>query len=403
MAAPVASGSGGHSPPVLTADAIVAQAIAMAEVAEPDVAAFRGNLELLVDSINGEAGLRPDAVAGVQRQLALPLRNRIEVSHWIRRYPEIRNEPIERPIFLTGLPRSGTTYFQYLLDADPAMRFLRYWEGQRPCPPPGFAPASVRGRIDECAARKAQAMGNSLSAEIARIHLSDADGPEECLGIIDQTFANVGHYWTYRVPGYFDRCLDSVDLRGCYEHHRLVLQLLQWRTARKRWVLKWPCHLVALQAILDVYPDASFIVTHRDPVQALASNCSLSAMLRRSTSAQVDLHEIGRQMKQMILVYLRRLVEFDEAHGARIAHVDYATAVERPEEAVARAFGRLSIPMTAEVAASVVAWRRDNPPGKRGVHEYALEDYGLDAGEVAAEYAFYSERFDVPREGKARA
>ncbi len=386
----------------LSANAIMAQALAMTDVPAPDLAAFRGNLDLLVDGINTEAGLRPEAVAGVQRQLAQPLRNRIEVSHWTRQHPEIRDEPIERPIFLTGLPRSGTTYFQYLLDADPAMRFLRYWEGQRPCPPSGFEPASVAQRIAGCAAQKARAMGNELSAKIAQIHLSDADGPEECLGILDQTFANVGHYWTYRVPGYFERCLDAVDLRACYEHHKLVLQLLQWRGARKRWVLKWPCHLVALQPILDVYPDASFIVTHRDPVQALASNCSLSAMLRRSTSVHVDLHEIGRQMKQMILVYLQQLVAFDKAHGARLAHVAYTTAVERPEAAVAQAFGK-SLPDDDGMTQSIVTWRRDNPPGKRGTHDYALEDYGLDASEVAAEYAFYSDRFGIPSERKEPA
>lgn len=380
----------------LSADAVVAHAIAMTDVADPDLLSFRDNLDLLVDCINVEGRLRPDAIDGVARGLAQPLRNRIEVSHWLQAHPEIRDEPIDRPIFLTGLPRSGTTYFQYVLDADPAMRFLRYWEGQRPCPPPGFAPDTVQQRIAACAEQKARAMGNALSAKIAQIHLSDADGPEECLGILDQTFANVGHYWTYRVPGYFERCLDAVDLRACYAHHNSVLQLLQWRNARKRWVLKWPCHLVALDPILDVYPDASFIVTHRDPVQALASNCSLSAMLRRSTSDHVDLHEIGWQMKQMIQVYLQRLVAFDEAHGARIAHVDYAAAVERPESAVAQAFKKLAIPMTPEVTRSIIAWRRENPPGKRGTHDYALEDYGLDAGQVAAEYAFYTDRFRIP-------
>jgi hypothetical protein len=221
------------------------------------------------------------------------------------------------------------------------------------------------------------------------------------VAIMDQTFGNVGHYWTYRVPTYFERCLDTVDLRACYEHHKRVLQILQWRDERQRWVLKWPCHLVALDPLLDVYPDASFVITHRDPVQALASNCSLSALLRRGTAEGVDPHEVGRQMKEMIRVYLERLVEFDKRYGGqgRIAHVDYATLVGNPETVMAEVFETLEIEMSPTFRDAIVAWRRDNPPGKRGTHTYSLDDYGLDAREVAAEYAFYIDRFNVPAEG----
>lgn len=386
----------------LSAEEIIAQAAAMADVAKPDIAPFRSNLDLLVDSLNDEASLRQASLAKITRQLAEPLRNRIEVSDWVRRHPEVRNEPIEQPIFLTGLPRSGTTYFQYLFDPEPNMRMLRYWEGQRPCPPPGLAPQTVESRIAECAAEKAGARSDPLRTKIAQIHLSDADGPEECLKILDQTFANVGHYWTYRVPGYFARCLDEVDMRAAYEHHKLVLQLLQWKGTRKRWVLKWPCHLVALDAILEVYPDARFIVTHRDPVQALASNCSLAAMLRRNTSDRVYPDEIGTQMQQMVRDYLVGLVEFDRKHPGRMAHVGYRTAVEQPELAVEQALRTLAIPMSPGFEQAIVAWRRDNPPGKRGTHEYALQDYGLDASAVAAEYEFYTGRFDIaPEQGAA--
>jgi len=381
---------------------IVDQAIAMTDVAEPDVEPFRSNLDLLVECLNSEAALREDSLGKVSRQLAEPLRNRIEVSDWVRRHPEIREEPIEQPIFLTGLPRSGTTYFQYLFDPEPNLRMLRYWEGQRPCPPPGFAPETIQGRIAECAAEKARAMGDSLRAKIAQIHLSDADGPEECLKIIDQTFANVGHYWTFNVPSYFARCLDDVDMQAAYKYYRLVLQLLQWKGERKRWVLKWPCHLVALDDILAVFPDASFVVTHRDPVQALASNCSLSAMLRRNTSTRVDPDEIGVQMREMIHAYISHLVEFDKQHAGRIAHVGYETAVEQPEVAMGHALETLGMDMSPGFEQAIVAWRRDNPPGKRGTHDYALEDYGLDAGDVAAQYAFYSERFDIPSERSAQ-
>lgn len=390
------------APAKLDAGALIAQGAAMAGIARPDASSFRKNLEFLVDCINAEANLRFDSLPRASHLLALPIRSRLEVEQWLRDYPEIREEKIEAPIFLTGLPRSGTTYFQYLFDPEPSMRMLRYWEGERPCPPPGFAPESIPGRIAWCAEEKAAGQSkDAVRAKIAQIHLSDADGPEECLKLIEQTFLNAGHYWTYRVPGYFKACLDPAALREAYEYYKLALQLLQWRGEKRRWVLKWPCHLIALEQILDVFPDARFVVTHRDPVQALASNCSLSALLRRGTAENVDPHEVGAQMRDMLLAYLERLVAFDERHGDRMAHVAYRTAVDQPEVAMEQALTALGIPMSPGFAEAIQAWRRDNPPGKRGTHDYALEDYGLDAGEMAERFAFYTERYGIPVEREA--
>jgi hypothetical protein len=386
--------------PDVCVDAIIEAAVAAADVEEPDLVPFQSNLELLVDCLNGEADLTGDGAVAAEAGLALPLRNRIEVSDWISRYPEISDEPIPAPLVLTGLPRSGTTYFQYLFDAEPRMRMLRHWEGDRPCPPPAFDPESAHRRLEHAQEQFRHDRQNELRSEIAKIHLMDPDGPEECLAIIDQTFGNVGHYWTYSVPTYFARCLDTVDLGACYAHHKRVLQLLQWRAEPRRWVLKWPCHLIALSELLEVYPDATFVIAHRDPVQALASNCSLAALLRRFTAQHVDLHEIGGQVQNMILTYLRRLVAFDQqfADRTRIAHVDYTTVVERPDKVMTDVFNQLHLELTPSVRDSIVAWRRDNPPGKRGAHEYTLDDYGLDAREVAEEYAFYIDRFNIPAE-----
>ncbi len=387
---------------LLDAQALIARGATMAGVADPDVSSFRPQFERLVDAINAEAGLREDSLPKISHLLAMPVRNRLEVEQWVRDYPEIREEKITQPIFLTGLPRSGTTYFQYLFDPEPSMRMLRYWEGERPCPPPGFSPETIPGRIAWCAEEKAAGrQKDAVRAKIAQIHLSDADGPEECLKLIEQTFLNAGNYWTYRVPGYFQDCLDPAALREAYEYYKLALQLLQWRGERRRWVLKWPCHLIALDQILEVFPDARFVVTHRDPVQALASNCSLTALLRRGTAEQADPREIGAQMRDMLLAYLERLVAFDKKHPGRMAHVAYRTAVDQPELAMEQALTALGIPMSQSFAEAIQAWRRDNPPGKRGSHDYALEDYGLDAGEMAKRFAFYSERYGIPAEKEA--
>ncbi len=382
-------------------DAVIEFGTRLAGVADPEPDAFRSNLELLVGSINDEAGLRPGAARPGDAMLGAALAKRIQISHWTQEHPEIRAEPIVEPLFLTGLPRSGTTYFQYLFDSVPAMRMLRTWEGDQPCPPPAFDPAGARHRRDEAVEQAQRMRDDPFTAEIAKMHLTDADGPQECLAILDQTFANPGAYWTYSIPTYFDRLLDTIDYRPCYEHHKLELQLLQWQAPHRRWVLKWPCHLLALPEILDVYPDVKFVVTHRDPVQALASNASLTWMLRSGTSVAADRHQIGRQMKDMILRYIERLVAFDVQHAGtgRLVHVDYQRVVDDPETVMTEVFDELGLEMTPLVLARIGDWRRENPPGKRGVHEYSLGEYGLDAHEVAEEYAFYTDRFDIPTEG----
>ena len=159
-------------------------------------------------------------------------------------------------------------------------------------PPPAIDAESARRRREasiENARRAREATGGKIDA----MHLTDVDGPQECLAILDQTFVNPGLLWTMSVSGYLDYLLHTADLRAAYEHHARVLKLLQWGAPARRWALKWPCHLLALDAIADVHPGAKFVVTHRDPVQALASNCSLTHMLREGTSPNADPARMG--------------------------------------------------------------------------------------------------------------
>jgi hypothetical protein len=380
----------------ISAEAIVAQAEALSPVADPTPDLFADNLELLVASINEEAGLSEQGAAACSWMLAQAQRKRIEVSHWCAHEPEIVRQPVAPPVFLTGLPRSGTTYFQYLFDREPGLRMMRTWEGASPCPPPAADPASAAQRQAYCAEQHRQRCERDGGASDS-FHLSDPDGPQECVMIMDQTFGNAGHYWTFRLPEYFDRVFPAIDLAACYAHHKRVLQTLQWQAPPPRWALKWPCHLLALDAILEVYPDAAMVVTHRDPVAVLASNCSYSTFLRRTFSDRVDRAEVGRQMKKLVSRHIRALVDFDanRAGDVSIAHVDYDQVVADPEGAMAGVYRSLDLELTPTVRRSIAAWRAENPPGKRGVHTYDLSDYGLDGREVADEFAFYTERFGL--------
>ena len=384
------------------AERIVDTAQAAAAGDDPTPRAFADNLITLVDALNDEGRLNELGVAATNWMLADAVRKRMDVSWWWANEAAIQEEAVERPIFLTGLPRSGTTYFQYLFDREPAMRMLRTWEGDDPCPPPALDSESAarrRAQTEEAYRRRRQADDGAMDA----FHLSDPDGPQECVMLIDQTFANAGNYWTFRIPTYFDAVVDKFDLQGSYEHHRRALQVLQYKAPPARWALKWPCHLLALEGILAVYPDALFVVTHRDPVQALASNCSFATYLRRKFSDDVNGAEVGRQMKYMVGRHIRGLVDFDAAHGSQvpIAHVGYERVVADPQSVMEEVYEALGLELTSSVGDSIRSWREANPPGKRGTHTYDLGDYGLDSDEVAHEYAFYTDRFDIPRETRS--
>lgn len=393
------SSAGREKSPAVQLDRIIDTARAAAAGADPTPDAFKDNLVLLVDSLNQEGRLSPLGSTAASWMLADALRKRIDISWWWTKEPEIRAAPISSPIFLTGLPRSGTTYFQYLFDREPTMRMLRTWEGDDPCPPPAIDRKSAEERRSRCVEAHRQRPEEDRRAMDA-FHLSDPDGPQECVMLLDQTFANAGNYWTFRVPSYFDAVAEKFDLEASYEHHKRALQVLQWQAPARRWALKWPCHLLSLEEIIRVYPDAIFVVTHRDPVQALASNCSFATYLRGKFSADVDPAEVGAQTRDMIGRHIRKLVDFDQAHAndLRIAHVDYARVVADPQVVMEEVYATLDLELTSSVRDSMAAWRAANPPGKRGTHSYDLSDYNLVAEEVSEEYDYYTERFSIPRE-----
>ena len=377
------------------------RARALTNVQDPDPTHFGDNLEAVVGCMNGEAELTDSGVEMAVGMLALAMRNRMEVDRYVTDEPDVDSSIVDRPIFLTGLPRSGTTYFQYLFDLDPDLRMMRTWEGDRPAPPPATNTDSARRRR-EASIENARLMHEATGGKIDAFHLTDVDGPQECLAIMDQTFVNPGLLWTMSGTGYLDYLLHEADLRGAYEYHARVLKLLQWGAPLRRWTLKWPCHLLALDAIADVYPDATFVVTHRDPVQALASNCSLAHMLRTGTSPNADPRIIGRDMLNLVREHVDRLVAFDVAQSragrSTLVHVDYYRLVDAPDTVMPSVFESIGLDWTPSVEDRIRTWRAENPKGKRGVHEYALDDYGLDRDMVGEVLAAYVERFDIRSE-----
>jgi hypothetical protein len=269
-----------------------------------------------------------------------------------------------------------------------------------PNPPPGFDPASidVRKAQEEEAHAKLRFEIEGFDA----LHLMDDDGPQECGSFLDQTGAAVGSMNLYDVPDYFNYLMSDLDFTAAYAVHKRQLQLLQWRLERPRWALKYPNHVLAMSEIVKVYPDVSFVMTHRDPVQILPSIAKMTLTLRSAREAgPVDPHRVGAQMLDFVRRHIDRIMAFCTGPDAdRVAHVDYYDLVADPAATLAKVHDQISADSPDDVRESITNWRRANPKGKRGENKYSLEQFGIDADEARELFADYIEHFDIPNEAE---
>lgn len=381
---------------MLDAHSIIAEAEATVGIADSDISP-RINLAKLVDALNTTFPMSEEGEAKVRANLLMDSVNRLQSLKWVQDYPEIADEVIEAPVFLMGLPRSGTTYFQYLFDRDHRFRLIRTWQSTMPSPPPGFDASSVAERRKVWAEiQKSRVHFEGFEA----LHLYDDDGSDECHAFMEQSYGAAGLQNLYRVPAYFDWLMDGLDLEETYRIHKRQLQCLQWRGERKPWALKYPNHCIGMDAILKVYPDARFVMTHRDPAQIVGSISKMTWNLRSSRMAEpADMHEVGRDMFEFIAQHIQRIMDFDQGpNGNRIVHVDYYALVADPVREMRTIHAGLGIDTPDDVAKAVGDWHAANPKNARGKNDYSLAQYGSDVDQVRARFADYAERFAIPTE-----
>jgi hypothetical protein len=359
---------------------------------------FREGLDVLVAALRSEALLSPAGHERMRGMIVGRLVNRLEIQALRTREPGIAVRPIQRPWFIVGGWRTGTTALSYLLAQDPANRSLRRWETSRPCPPPGMDAAADRERLDQT--RQLIAAQDREYPELRKINLQEADGPTECVIPLSHEFKGTGWDPFAYVPsfGAFNR---RTDHASAYAFHRRFLEVLQWREpVPERWQLKAPGHLLALDALIAEYPDARLIFTHRDPMRALASNCSLNELLMRMSSDRVDPEAIGREWLLLHERALSNAVDF-RARRPDVPCVDVGDAelARNPIVAVTRVYDALGAKLSNEAEGRMRNFLRAHPSGQHGRHDYAAERYGLRREEVAERLRSYCARFAAVLEG----
>lgn len=355
---------------------------------------WQEGLGVLVRSLTDEAALNEMGAAAMAEQIVGNLTNRLEIEQWYARHPEIDDQQIVAPLFGLGLPRTGSTALSFLLAQDPARRSLRVWEAATPCPPPETATEHTDARI--AVAQAGIDFTNEMFTGFAGMLPTAADGPQECLVPMALDFRSRMFEGMALVPSYSAWLLDC-DMEPAYRYHRRVLKLLQWRCPPDRWWLKSPAHMLSIDALDAVYPDARFVMTHRDVGQVLPSVCALYSTLVGVLTDRLDPAAIGAHNATVWRTALERLIDFRDRSNEHRFHDLAFTDVQRdPLGQVGALYAELGDELTDEARSRMQRWWDASAKDRGGPRTHSIEEFGLDPTTIAGEFAFYSERFDVP-------
>ncbi len=358
--------------------------------------AWREGLERLLESAAREADLNGIGREVLRSWIHRRLVCRLRVIDWTQRHPEIARERIKRPLFVTGMLRTGTTLLCELLACDPENRPLWKWEALDCVPPPERGHFADDPRVAKMVAEmeRTYAMVPTLKA----IHFEPGDGPTECVALLGQAFRSQDWVGLFRVPGYHAWLHGDCDMGPAYRHHRLALQLLQSR-APGRWSLKAPGHMFALAALLAEYPDARIIVTHRDPHKTVASSASLSLTARPESlmRSRSDLHHyFGALWLEILGTMVDRLLAFRARHGdAGFADLHYTDFVRDPIAAVRGVYANFGETLSPAAEAAMRSHLAASPQGRHGKHAYSEAEFGLRPEAIDERFRAYRERFGV--------
>jgi hypothetical protein len=382
----------GINRPALSRDALYSAARKRAGLHDFGDWPFEDALDRLLSAYETESRLTTLGRISVRELVVSLLENLLYMEAERKAAPFLANETISAPVFIIGLPRTGTTLLHGLMSEDPANRVPRTWEVMYPSRFPNTAEGIANARK---LTETRLGWANRLAPQFKKIHPIAPDLPQECIAITAQVFMSIQFHTTHDVASYEDWFeQDSQTL--AYAFHRRLLQHLQARRPAENWVLKAPGHLFALDALLAEYPDAKIVQTHRDPLRVMASMASHATVLRQAFSDYANPEQIAADWSRRWSDALHDFLAIrDRSNPAQFLDISYDDIESQPLQTVERIYAFLDRPLTTEAERRMRAFLAANPKNKHGIHRYSLAEYGLSRNDELIRYAEYCKRFDI--------
>ena len=388
-----------NEPDRMTVDEVLARAVADADGLDDfgEDQSFRERMAVTLQAWEEDAGLTRGGRITLLNHLVRVMVNRLRIEDLVKRHPEILEIKIDRPLFIAGLPRSGTTHLVNWLARDGRLRSLTLWESEEPVQLRELAP----GEVDPRELRSAEIWGafEAMLPHMAAMHGMDAASIHEDNELLYMDLNCYSWEFQSRIPRWTDYYF-AHDRTASYAYEKKVLQVLTWHRGPNRWLLKSPQHMENLAAIKTVFPDATMVITHRDPIAVLRSLTTMLGYSDRIRRDPVDPPALARLWLDRIERLLRACVDQRGAwgpdHSADILFHEYMADQERVMRQV---YNLAGLELTPDVEAQLLGYLDENPRNKHGKVIYDLEGvFGLNEAAARERFAFYYERFPVRHE-----
>ncbi len=356
-------------------------------------------LKLLVASLENEARLTFLGRNIARGSMVEATRNRLCLIADRKRYPEIAKVEVVKPLVIVGGPRTGSTILQDLLACDPRSRSPLGWEAKEPSPPPDRSRLELDPRIARCEAQFENI--DKMVPGFRKMHPLDARNAQECLVLTANSMVSGNYHAQFHVPSYYDHLEQGCDWKGVLEFHKQQLQHLQWRAPGSHWVLKTGQHNLALDTLLDTYPQAGIIVTHRDPVKIATSFTSLSTLLRSMGSDHVDGRTVaGDWCPRLAFMFdqAMRVRDSGKYPKERFYDMKFRDLVGNWRGVVERIYDQFGLELKGDAVDAMGRFMDANKQGKDGKHAYTPEQYGIDVPTERERFRRYTDRYGIEAE-----
>ena len=353
---------------------------------------FQEGMRKLLNSSIKEAKLHFFGRQFLQKGCIRAVKDRIRLQKAFQKNQEILNTPIEKPVFILGLPRTGTTFLQNLLFRNDLFRHLHYWEQVAIGPQPTHKNLQDNYIIKSCVSFVEKL--KTITPEFFIAHEINPYGPEECNGLMERNFTSIIYFMFRNIPSYID-WFQTHDMTETYDYHKQQLQFLGYHFSKKQWVLKAPVHLFFLKYLFKTYPDARIVHLHRDPLEVIPSMASLVVISRQIHSNHVSVQETANQILDWVRKIITNSIAYrDETDSDQFLDLAYTDLVKDPLNTITQIYKWLGVDINNEIQSDISSWLENSKRKRVGkAHHYSLEQFNLTEKIIQNEFNHYYDQY----------